>query len=173
MNSASPPSSPPSDETFDATFWKAVNAALDEALECDEVARPAFVKQLHLRDPRLAQEVRKLLGRAHSQTLATNVVRHASGRPIAGMTTQLSPVLGESGESISALDAGLIARQAAERGKPSAPCGTGLLIGRAIWTASGMSTQAAGDDRIGHSASIHPALGRGLVFGYGAGRDKL
>ena len=98
MTSASPPLSPPSDDTFDATFWKAVNAALDEALECDEIARPAFVKQLHSRDPRLAQEVRKLLARAHSQTMATNVVRHAPGVPAAGLTTQLAPVLGESGE---------------------------------------------------------------------------
>ena len=90
------------DSAFDATFWKAVNAAFDEALESDEIVRPAFVKSLHERDPRVAQEVRKLLGRAHAQTLATNVVRHpATGpdsRPTAGLTTELAPVLGASGE---------------------------------------------------------------------------
>ena len=90
-----PPSeSSGSADAFDATFWKAVNAALDEALECDELSRPAFVKRLHERDARLAQEVRKLLGRAHAQTLATDVIRH----PTAGLTTQLAPVLGEAGE---------------------------------------------------------------------------
>jgi serine/threonine-protein kinase len=85
--------SPPS-EPFDATFWKAVNAALDEALECDDLSRPNFIKQLHARDPRLANEVRKLLGRAHAQTLVTDVIR----RPRDGLTTQLAPVLGDGGE---------------------------------------------------------------------------
>ena len=105
MTPADPPSSPnaraPDDSAFDATFWKAVNAAFDEALECDEIARPAFVKSLHERDPRVAQEVRKLLGRAHAQTLATNVVRHTTKSPAAaraGLTTQLAPVLGDDSE---------------------------------------------------------------------------
>ena len=112
MTPADPPSSPsspsthnaltPDDSGFDATFWKEVNAAFDEALECDEIARPAFVKSLHERDPRVAQEVRKLLGRAHAQTLATNFVRHSPastvGKAISGLTTQLAPVLGEASE---------------------------------------------------------------------------
>ena len=51
---------PPPSEPFDATFWKAVNAALDEALECDDLSRPNFIKTLHARDPRLANEVRDL-----------------------------------------------------------------------------------------------------------------
>jgi len=87
-----PTSGPPAD--FDATFWKAVNAALDEALECDELTRPAFIKRLGEGDPRLAGEVRKLLGRAHAQTLATDVIRH----PRQGLTTQLAPVLGDASE---------------------------------------------------------------------------
>ena len=90
------------DAPFDAAFWKSVNAALDEALECDEISRPAFVKQLHSRDPRIALEVRKLLGRAHAQTLATNVVRHPTTRQTEGrtdgLTTQLAPILGDAGE---------------------------------------------------------------------------
>jgi len=109
MTPADPPSSPsvppaakPDDSAFDATFWKAVNAAFDEALECDEIARPAFVKSLHDRDPRVAQEVRKLLGRAHAQTLATSFVRHPPVSAVAntstGLTTQLAPVLGDGGE---------------------------------------------------------------------------
>ena len=79
---------------FDPSFWKAVNAALDEALECDDLSRPAYVKRLHERDAKLAQEVRKLLGRAHAQTLVTDVIRH----PPAGLTTRLAPVLGDVGE---------------------------------------------------------------------------
>ena len=106
MTPADPPSSPnagtPADSAFDATFWKAVNAALDEALECDEIARPAFVKSLHERDPRVAQEVRKLLGRAHAQTAATNFVRHSPigtvGKTTASFTTQIAPVSGDGGE---------------------------------------------------------------------------
>ena len=106
MTPADPPSSPnappPVDSAFDATFWKAVNAAFDEALECDEIARPAFVKSLHEGDPRVAQEVRKLLGRAHAQTLATNFVRHTPASVVSkttgGLTTQLAPVLGDGGE---------------------------------------------------------------------------
>ncbi len=109
MTPADPPSTPsiapataPDDSVFDATFWKAVNAAFDEALECDEIARPAFVKSLHKRDPRVAQEVRKLLGRAHAQTLATSFVRRAPASSInkttSGLTTQLAPVLGDGGE---------------------------------------------------------------------------
>ena len=90
------------DAPFDAAFWKSVNAALDEALECDEISRPAFVKRLHSRDPRIALEVRKLLGRAHAQTLATNVVRHPTTRQTEGrtdgLTTQLAPILGDAGE---------------------------------------------------------------------------
>ena len=82
--------SPPPSEPFDAAFWKTVNAALDEALECDDQSRPNFIKGLHARDPRLANEVRKLLGRAHAQTLVTDVIR----RPRDGLTTQLAPVLG-------------------------------------------------------------------------------
>jgi serine/threonine-protein kinase len=85
---------PPPSEPFDAAFWKAVNAALDEALECDDLSRPSFIKQLHARDPRLANEVRKLLGRAHAQTLVTDVIR----RPRDGLTTELAPVLGDGGE---------------------------------------------------------------------------
>ena len=81
-------------DAFDPVFWKAVNAALDEALECDDLSRPAYVKRLHERDARLAQEVRKLLGRAHAQTLVTDVIRH----PPAGLTTRLAPVLGDAGE---------------------------------------------------------------------------
>ena len=81
-------------DAFDPVFWKAVNAALDEALECDDLSRPAFVKRLHERDAKLAQEVRKLLGRAHAQTLVTNVVRH----PPAGLTGQLPTGLGDIGE---------------------------------------------------------------------------
>ncbi len=87
--------SPPPSEPFDAVFWKAVNAALDEALECDELSRPNFIKGLHTRDPRLAVEVRKLLGRAHAQTLVTDVIRRPSRD---GLTTQLAPVLGDGGE---------------------------------------------------------------------------
>lgn len=86
MSNASPSPSEP----FDPVFWKAVNAALDEALECDDLSRPNFIKGLHARDPRLANEVRKLLGRAHAQTLVTDVIR----RPRDGLTTQLAPVLG-------------------------------------------------------------------------------
>ena len=109
-NAAAPPPLPPSGgavkssldasvssgtaDDFDPTFWKAVNAALDEALECDDLSRPAYVKRLHERDAKLAQEVRKLLGRAHAQTLVTNVVRH----PPAGLTGQLAPVLGDGAE---------------------------------------------------------------------------
>ncbi len=81
-------------DTFDPVFWKAVNAALDEALECDDLSRPAFVKRLHERDAKLAQEVRKLLGRAHAQTLVTDVIR----RPPAGLTTRLPPVPGDVAE---------------------------------------------------------------------------
>ena len=81
-------------DNFDTVFWKAVNAALDDALECDDLARPAFVKRLNESDPRLAQEVRKLLGRAHAQTLVTNVVRH----PPAGFTSKMAPVFGSSDE---------------------------------------------------------------------------
>ena len=81
-------------DSFDPVFWKAVNAALDEALECDDVSRPDFVKRLHQRDAKLAQEVRKLLGRAHAQTLVTDVVRHRSD----GLTTRLAPVLGDVSE---------------------------------------------------------------------------
>ena len=81
-------------DNFDPVFWKAVNAALDEALECDDVSRPAFVKRLNEIDPRLAQEVRKLLGRAHAQTLVTDVVRH----PAAGFTSRMAPVLGGGDE---------------------------------------------------------------------------
>ena len=109
MTPADPPISPPvppvptpDDSAFDATFWKAVNAAFDEALECDEIARPTFVKSLHERDPQVAQEVRKLLGRAHAQTLATSFVRHTPASALtqtaAGLTTQLDPVLGDGGE---------------------------------------------------------------------------
>jgi eukaryotic-like serine/threonine-protein kinase len=94
LTSASAPPSPAPADNFDPAFWKAVNAALDEALECDDVSRPAFVKRLHERDPQLAQEVRKLLGRAHAQTLVTDVIRHKPG----GLTTQLAPVLGEAAE---------------------------------------------------------------------------
>lgn len=83
-------------EPFDAPFWRAVNAALDEALECDDVGRPAFVQSLHARDPRLADEVRKLLGRAHQQTLVTDYVR--AGRGSGGLTTELSPVMPDGGE---------------------------------------------------------------------------
>ena len=109
-NEAAPPPLPPSGgavksslgasvssgtaDDFDPTFWKAVNAALDDALECDDLSRPAYVKRLHERDAKLAQEVRKLLGRAHAQTLVTNVVRH----PPAGLTGQLAPVLGDGAE---------------------------------------------------------------------------
>ena len=112
MTPADPPISPlvppvapvptPDDSAFDATFWKAVNAAFDEALECDEINRPTFVKSLHERDPQVAQEVRKLLGRAHAQTLATRFVRHtptsALTQTAAGLTTHLDPVLGDGGE---------------------------------------------------------------------------
>jgi eukaryotic-like serine/threonine-protein kinase len=95
MTDATPPSSQPTrDDAFDATFWKAVNVAFDEALECDDLSRPAFLKRLHERDATLALEVRKLVGRATSQTLATNVVRH----PPVGLTVQLAPVLGDAGE---------------------------------------------------------------------------
>ena len=94
--SAMKPSSDAADraDAFDPAFWKAVNAALDEALECDDVSRPVYVKRLHERDAKLAQEVRKLLGRAHAQTLVTDVIRH----PPAGLTTRLAPVLGDAGE---------------------------------------------------------------------------
>ncbi len=106
MTPADPPSSPNgpklADPAFDATFWKAVNAAFDEALECDEIARPAFVRSLHERDPRVAQEVRKLLGRAHAQTLATSFVRHTPASAVSnttsGLTTHLAPVLGDGRE---------------------------------------------------------------------------
>lgn len=106
MTTADPPISPnastPDDSAFDATFWKAINAALDEALECDEIARPAFVKSLHERDPRVAREVKKLLGRAHAQTLATSFVRQTPAsalmNPTAGLTTQLAPGLADGGE---------------------------------------------------------------------------
>ena len=109
MTPAEPPISPPAppaptsdDSAFDAAFWKAVNAAFDEALECDEINRPAFVKSLHDRDPRVAQEVRKLLGRAQAQTLATSFVRHppagAATKTSSGLTTHLAPVLGDGGE---------------------------------------------------------------------------
>jgi eukaryotic-like serine/threonine-protein kinase len=90
---ASRPAERPLDD-FDPVFWKSVNEALDEALECDDLTRPAYVKRLHEKDTRLAQEVRKLLGRAHAQTLVTDVVRHRS----AGFTAQLTPVLGDAGE---------------------------------------------------------------------------
>ena len=89
-----PPNAADAADTFDPVFWKAVNAALDEALECDDLSRPAYVKQLHERDARLAQEVRTLLGRAHAQTLVTDVIRH----PAAGVTGRLAPVLGDAGE---------------------------------------------------------------------------
>ena len=91
--SAAPASSPVAPD-FDAALWKAVNAAFDEALETDELSRPAFLAQLAQGDPRVANEVRRLLGRAHAQTLVTNVVRH----PLAGLTTHLAPVLGDSAE---------------------------------------------------------------------------
>ncbi len=81
-------------DTFDPIFWKAVNTAFDQALECDELSRPMFVKRLHERDAKLAQEVRKLLGRAHAQTLVTDVVRH----PPAGLTTRIAPTLTDVGE---------------------------------------------------------------------------
>lgn len=86
-------SSPIADD-FDPAFWKAVNAALDEALECDDLTRPAFIKRLNASDAKLAQEVRKLLGRAHAQTLVTDVVRH----PAAGFTSRMAPVLGGGDE---------------------------------------------------------------------------
>lgn len=91
-DSPSPPTPAASD--FDAALWKAVNAAFDEALETDELSRPAFLAQLAKGDPRVANEVRRLLGRAHAQTLVTNVVRH----PLAGLTTQLAPVIGTTAE---------------------------------------------------------------------------
>ena len=95
---APPPSAVPAPSPvapdFDAALWKAVNAAFDEALETDELSRPAFLAQLAQGDPRVANEVRRLLGRAHAQTLVTNVVRH----PLAGLTTHLAPVLGDSAE---------------------------------------------------------------------------
>ncbi len=95
---ATPPSSTPAPSPvapdFDAALWKAVNAAFDEALETDELSRPAFLARLAQGDPRVANEVRRLLGRAHAQTLVTNVVRH----PLAGLTTHLAPVLGDSTE---------------------------------------------------------------------------
>ena len=95
-------SSAPDDPAFDATFWKAVNAAFDEALESAEIARPAFIKSLHERDPRVSHEVRKLLGRAHAQTIATNVVRHtptrSGAKAASGLTSELAPVLGDGGE---------------------------------------------------------------------------
>jgi eukaryotic-like serine/threonine-protein kinase len=81
-------------DAFDPIFWRAVNVALDEALECDDLSRPAFVKRLHERDAKLAQEVRKLLGRAHAQTMVTDVIRH----PPAGLTAGLAPALGDVGE---------------------------------------------------------------------------
>ena len=84
------PEMAPATDDFDPVFWKAVNAALDEALECDDLSRPAFVRRLNESDPRLAQEVRKLLGRAHAQTLVTNVVRH----PVTGFTSKMEPMLG-------------------------------------------------------------------------------
>ncbi len=91
-DSPSPPT--PTASEFDAALWKAVNAAFDEALETDELSRPAFLAQLAKGDPRVANEVRRLLGRAHAQTLVTNVVRH----PLAGLTTQLAPVIGTTAE---------------------------------------------------------------------------
>ena len=93
-DAAAPPPDSDAADNFDPVFWKAVNAALDEALECDDLSRPAFVKRLNQIDPRLAQEVRKLLGRAHAQTLVTDVVRH----PAAGFTSRMAPVLGGSDE---------------------------------------------------------------------------
>ncbi len=90
MSDAAPP---PSDNEFDAAFWKAVNAAFDEALECDDLTRPGFMRSLSDRDPRVANEVRRLLGRAHAQTLATDFVRDKPPRP-PGLTTELSTVLG-------------------------------------------------------------------------------
>ncbi len=110
-------------EAFDATFWKAVNEALDEALECDDLSRPAFVKRLHDHDARLAQEVRKLLGRAHAQTLVTAVVRH----PAAGLTAQLAPVLGDAGER--GFDGLLQRALRADRARTKTPRHAGELCG--------------------------------------------
>ncbi len=90
MSDAAPPSS---GDNFDAAFWKAVNAAFDEALECDELTRPGFMRTLTERDAKVAAEVRRLLGRAHGQTLATDFVRQQPSRP-AGLTSELSTVLG-------------------------------------------------------------------------------
>ncbi|MBC7709586.1 MAG: serine/threonine protein kinase [Rhizobacter sp.] len=84
----------PAIDDFDPVFWKAVNAALDEALECNDLSRPAFVKRLNENNPRLANEVRKLIGRAHAQTLVTNVVRH----PASGSTAKIAPLLGVGDE---------------------------------------------------------------------------
>lgn len=97
MTATPPTSSPapsPAAPEFDAALWKAVNTAFDEALETDELSRPAFLARLAQGDPRVANEVRRLLGRAHAQTLVTNVVRH----PLAGLTTHLAPVLGDGAE---------------------------------------------------------------------------
>ncbi len=122
MSPSSPPPIPeaaPIGEDFDAAFWQAVNAALDEALECDELSRPALFKRLHEVNPKLAQEVRKLLGRAHAQTQVTDVVRHSAAAgataAAAGFITQLAPELGVAGER--GFD-GLLARALrAERGR--------------------------------------------------------
>ena len=90
MSDAAPP---PSGDDFDASFWKAVNSAFDEALECDDLSRPDFMRKLAARDARVATEVRRLLGRAHAQTQATDFVRAGPPRR-AGLTTELSTVLG-------------------------------------------------------------------------------
>ena len=58
MSDAAPP---PSGDDFDAAFWKAVNSAFDEALECDDLSRPDFMRKLAARDARVATEVRRLL----------------------------------------------------------------------------------------------------------------
>ena len=51
------------------------------------------------------------------------------------------------------------------------PGGSGIQIGKATWTASGISAQFGGAARPANSASMQPALGRGLALGdkYGGG----
>ncbi len=88
---ATPTPPPPAAPEFDVALWKVVNAAFDEALETDELSRPAFLARLAQDNPRVANEVRRLLGRAHAQTRVTNAMH----RPLTGSATPLAPVSGD------------------------------------------------------------------------------
>jgi serine/threonine-protein kinase len=58
----------PSRSDFDAEHWQRVNAALDQALDLDEIARGEHLRQLRQIDPDLASEVNRLLSRASANT---------------------------------------------------------------------------------------------------------